>query len=149
MMKIAVLFCLVAAVFAGPCDDKVTQLNAIQANAGTPLMGFHLPTCDEDGNFAPKQCREAVCSCVDKNGKQLGYQTQVWTNAAKTQDCKCAVKKAEYQATGMIGLMFNCATNGNYESKQCMGSVCYCVNSDGVKLVGTETHIAQFSALNC
>ena len=32
-----------------------------------------LPTCDEEGNYAPKQCKSdgKECWCVEKNGREI------------------------------------------------------------------------------
>jgi hypothetical protein len=62
---------------------------------------------------------------------------------------ECAIDQNEYKKTGLIGKMFNCDELGNYASKQCTGSVCYCVDSLGKKIEGTSTHISKYNLLSC
>jgi len=144
---------LVSLVMGGPCDDKVKQLQDMLAAAGDkPLFGFKLPTCTADGFFTPQQCVEQKCYCANKNGKILGHFTTVGTNAQLNQNCKCAAKRGNIEAVGgigLIGLMFRCTENGNYDPMQCAGSNCYCVDSDGVKLPNTDTHVSAIANLKC
>ncbi|CAH1773506.1 unnamed protein product, partial [Owenia fusiformis] len=45
------------------CKDKRTRLQETVNKAGRPILGLSLPTCNEDGSFAPKQCKGSVmCS---------------------------------------------------------------------------------------
>ncbi|XP_075057685.1 uncharacterized protein LOC142143610 isoform X2 [Mixophyes fleayi] len=39
----------------------------------TPLVGAHVPQCDEKGNFNPLQCHgsSGYCWCVDSNGEEI------------------------------------------------------------------------------
>ena len=39
------------------CSDKKSRLQARLDAAEYPLVGLTLPRCDEQGNYAPVQCR--------------------------------------------------------------------------------------------
>ena len=51
----------------------------------------------------------------------------------------CAHDEHEYTKTGMVGRMFFCATNGNYEVIQCHGSVCFCADRSGKQVPGSQS----------
>ncbi|XP_042193510.1 testican-3 isoform X2 [Callorhinchus milii] len=55
-----------------PCQ---TELNNIQRQQkGKKLLGFFIPTCDEDGYYKATQCHGGVgqCWCVDRYGNEMG-----------------------------------------------------------------------------
>ncbi|XP_013396880.1 uncharacterized protein LOC106163748 [Lingula anatina] len=116
---------------------------------GQPLLGATPPTCDADGTYSAKQCIEASCFCVNKDGDRLGdYSARFWE--AKDMTCNCARDEDEYQKKGLIGKMYICNENGNYEKYQCTGSVCYCVDEKGSKLESTPpVSISAVKTLNC
>lgn len=47
---------------------------------------------------------------------------------------ECAAVMEKYERKKLIGRLFACDKQGNYKKKQCIGSVCYCVNKAGEKL---------------
>ena len=51
--------------FKGPCHEEYFKKSQVE------VIGQHLPQCLEDGSYAPVQCQESVCMCVDTNGKQI------------------------------------------------------------------------------
>lgn len=62
---------------------------------------------------------------------------------------ECARDKAEYEKTKMLGEMFSCSKNGNYEPIQCTGSVCYCVDENGNQEGDNGVPIGDTDSLNC
>lgn len=62
---------------------------------------------------------------------------------------ECARDQAEYMATGLIGRLFHCTDNGNYQTYQCMGSVCYCVDSNGNQKGNKTASIGAINDLVC
>ena len=57
---------------------------------------------------------------------------------------KCERQRAEYSANPAPGAFTpRCKANGNYEAEQCLGSVCYCVNINGIRIPGTGVNIGQ------
>ena len=57
----------------------------------------------------------------------------------------------EYMKSGMIGKMFLCEDNGNYSPVQCMGSVCFCADENGLAVDNGQggVHISDKDQLRC
>ncbi|KAL5009985.1 hypothetical protein ScPMuIL_012290 [Solemya velum] len=118
--------------------------------SGQTLLGLELPRCDADGTFSAYQCDGSRCGCVTASGKSLKrYSVARWLTG--NMDCKCARAQDAYIEAGFVGKQFRCASNGNFESKQCMGSVCYCVDSDGRRVDENTVHIGSeaFANMTC
>jgi hypothetical protein len=50
----------------------------------------------------------------------------------------------------MLGKIFRCKENGNYEDIQCEGSVCFCADENGKQIEGTQgVNIGKIGSLNC
>ncbi len=57
---------------------------------------------------------------------------------------KCQSQRADNSANPAPGAFIpRCKANGNFEAQQCHGSVCYCVNVNGIRIPGTEVNIGQ------
>lgn len=68
------------------------------------------------------------------------------TNDYKHKECALALYDvSSYKATGF---KLYCASNGNYETIQCMGGSCACVNEHGDPL-GPSVPIYQKHLLRC
>ncbi|ESO99685.1 hypothetical protein LOTGIDRAFT_238761 [Lottia gigantea] len=117
-----------------------------QKQNGGILLGAEEPKCDSDGTYSAVQCIGSQCHCTSAGGKNLGYPV----NRGLTQgmDCKCARDQDTYAKTGLIGKLFYCGPNGNYRNYQCVGSVCWCKDSNG-KQVGQSINIGLLSTLHC
>ena len=61
----------------------------------------------------------------------------------------CATVAHAYKKTKKVGLRFKCDSMGNFDSIQCRGSVCYCVDQFGDQINGTSRHISQSSNMTC
>ncbi|XP_064649366.1 equistatin-like isoform X1 [Lineus longissimus] len=114
-----------------------------------PMLGTFVPRCEADGSYSAYQCQGSQCYCVSKDGATIsGYSVNRWE--VDGMNCNCARDAAEYKKLGIVGQMFNCASNGNYEKVQCQGSVCFCTDENGKQLLGAQAvHIAQSSTLSC
>ena len=56
----------------------------------------------------------------------------------------CESQRVDYGANPLPGAFTpRCKPNGNFEAEQCHGSVCYCVNTNGIRIPGTEVNIGQ------
>ena len=56
----------------------------------------------------------------------------------------CESQRVDYAANPLPGAFIpRCKANGNFEAEQCHGSVCYCVNRNGIRIPGTEANIGQ------
>lgn len=57
---------------------------------------------------------------------------------------KCERQRADNSANAAPGAFIpRCKANGNFEPAQCLGSVCYCVNINGIRILGTKVNIGQ------
>ena len=57
---------------------------------------------------------------------------------------KCESQLADYAANPLPGAFTpRCTSDGNFEAQQCHGSVCYCVNKNGIPIHGTEVKIGR------
>uniref|UniRef100_T1IZE8 Thyroglobulin type-1 domain-containing protein n=1 Tax=Strigamia maritima TaxID=126957 RepID=T1IZE8_STRMM len=130
-----------------PChEERQDALDRQQNNIG--MVGIHVPKCDQDGTYSPKQCIEAYCHCVDKDGNVIVKYFFSVSKSAETE-CKCAREKDYLHQHGMIGRTIACDKAGNYERSQCTGSKCYCVDSKTGEKIGDVVPISQKDSLNC
>ncbi|KAK3106533.1 hypothetical protein FSP39_022068 [Pinctada imbricata] len=130
-------------------DDAPCAAALLKAQNGPSLLGAPTPSCDGEGYYQPKQCQGSQCYCVSKNGKEIsGYTANVWE--AQQMTCQCARDQAEYMASGLIGKFFYCTSDGSYQTYQCQGDVCFCADTNGVKMDHSPSvHISQVTKLNC
>ncbi|XP_064649367.1 equistatin-like isoform X2 [Lineus longissimus] len=142
----------------GCCPTCISQLNRCKEEHASsqaalsgprPMLGTFVPRCEADGSYSAYQCQGSQCYCVSKDGATIsGYSVNRWE--VDGMNCNCARDAAEYKKLGIVGQMFNCASNGNYEKVQCQGSVCFCTDENGKQLLGAQAvHIAQSSTLSC
>ncbi|GAB1605669.1 hypothetical protein Ahia01_000849200, partial [Argonauta hians] len=132
----------VNAVLGGkPCH----QLKSETEKAG--LLGAFIPRCEPDGTFSRVQCHGSECFCSHSDGTQIpGFKAPI--HESQDMDCNCARDQFEYLKTKLVGKMFRCEPNGNYNKVQCLGSACYCVDKLG-KQVGGSVHISKSESMNC
>ncbi|KAH3699284.1 equistatin-like [Dreissena polymorpha] len=99
-----------------PCAVRKEEIRRAQAN-GLPLIGVSSPSCDVNGYYSAVQCIGSVCTCSDRQGNQLQDFQDTIGNLAN-MNCQCAVDLDNYMKSGLIGKMFYCAPNGNYQTTQ-------------------------------
>ncbi|XP_055770507.1 saxiphilin-like [Salvelinus fontinalis] len=125
------------------------------------LIEAFIPTCDAAGQYTPEQCSgsKGQCWCVNSSGRKIpGTETRPGTariNCATkygTIRPKTPCEGARDAAThGLIGAFIpTCDAAGQYTPEQCSGSKgqCWCVNSSGRKIPGTETRPGT-ARINC
>uniref|UniRef100_A0A8C7G0Z1 Saxiphilin-like n=1 Tax=Oncorhynchus kisutch TaxID=8019 RepID=A0A8C7G0Z1_ONCKI len=161
-MAILTIILLVSTAFAlgdtmirpkTPCED---------ARDAVPygLVGAYIPTCDAAGRYTPEQCSGSTgyCWCVTSSGQKIPgtetppgtapviCSTQNGTIRPKTP-CEDARDAATHDPIGAY--IPTCDAAGRYTPEQCSGSTgyCWCVNSSGQKIQGTET--PPGTAINC
>jgi len=90
--------------------------------------------CEEDGSYTPKQCNAEQCWCTTVNGKEISGTRR---SSAQYLNCACfrQQSKDKKKCSGHGCFITQCdETDGSFVSKQCLGSVCWCVNFYGQKL---------------
>lgn len=129
------------------CVRKSCETLKAEAEAFN-LMGTPTPICDADGTYSHAQQTGSIIRCVDKQGQTIeGYGNIPVGNYGT---CYCARDAHEYALTGMIGKWFMCRPNGSYESRQCLGSVCFCSDEHGQQIAGSDgVFIGEMNSLNC
>ncbi|XP_025091350.1 uncharacterized protein LOC112562344 isoform X1 [Pomacea canaliculata] len=118
--------------------------------ASKHLLGNYVPRCTVDGDYDSLQCRghpgTGTCWCADLGGREIPGTA----HQAHTPDCiqgtnlpPCVFKLVQHSRSGLLGTFRpRCSLDGNFEPKQCVGSMCFCVNiNDGVKRPGTEVYL--------
>mmetsp|Transcript_11179 Transcript_11179/g.20785 ORF Transcript_11179/g.20785 Transcript_11179/m.20785 type:complete len:233 (+) Transcript_11179:206-904(+) len=130
-----------------PCALELAGYSS--THNGLPLLGAHKPVCDSDGYYQPKQCSGSQCYCVAKEGQTIqGYMANVWE--AQHMTCQCARDQYEYMQTGLIGRLFYCTSDGNYQNYQCLGDTCHCTDSNGNVMANSPSvNIGQIDILKC
>jgi len=119
-------------------DMTMCQMKAHKAKQ-SHMMGTYVPSCLQDGSYAPKQCWEGRCVCVDEKGKAFTKWTAPGASSADIScDCMRDMKDQTSGHHALIGMFVpKCQSNGRYETVQCWASTgsCWCVNeTDGTKL---------------
>ncbi|XP_041834846.1 nidogen-2 isoform X3 [Melanotaenia boesemani] len=131
----------------GPCER---HRDSIQASGA--LVGAHVPQCDENGDYLPRQCHGSTghCWCVDSTGQErAGTRTPPGT---PPRDCDkpdeqeqpktlCEHHRKRAQEGYPAAYVPQCDTEGQYIPLQCHGSTghCWCVDESGQEQAGTRT----------
>jgi len=120
-------------------------------------FGCFITVCESDGSFSPQQCHGTVCWCVDDQGKKIsmtetlmGAESHHACQSETKTTCELAHEKDVDMCGGVMGCYITvCKTDGSFNHRQCLGSVCWCVDDQGKKLSGTKTSIADDSNQAC
>ncbi|XP_019933156.3 uncharacterized protein LOC109623117 isoform X2 [Aedes albopictus] len=88
------------------------------------------PQCNTRGEFIPKQCRGdrllGRCFCYSTTGKRIfGWQ---WQGKADNMTCACSRRRSDLEAAGRQDVTLHCSADGNFETLQCDGGVCWCAD---------------------
>ncbi|XP_067895206.1 uncharacterized protein nid2a isoform X2 [Heterodontus francisci] len=143
------------------CEQHRERLQTeVSLRGSQPLVGLHVPECDEEGNFKPLQCHGSTgyCWCVDENGQEIpGTRTPPGSSQprcglpATIEHPKTACEQhrerlqTEVSLRGsqpLIGIHIpECDEEGNFRPLQCHGSTgyCWCVYENGQEMPGTRT----------
>uniref|UniRef100_A0A8C6KHZ8 Nidogen 2 n=1 Tax=Nothobranchius furzeri TaxID=105023 RepID=A0A8C6KHZ8_NOTFU len=120
---------------------------------GHPIVGAHIPQCDEHGHYQPQQCHGSTghCWCVDDRGQERpGTRTPPGTphvDCRRPGETHCELHRDRVQHTGpdghpIVGAHIpQCDEHGHYQPQQCHGSTghCWCVDDKGQERPGTRT----------
>lgn len=109
------------------CEPKSIVMSKLFPEDGNKLISQHHSIPDT------VRCNGSVCFCVYE-GEQLHRYELLKQEHIAPYSCKCAAVMEKYERKKLIGRLFACDKQGNYKKKQCIGSVCYCVNKAGEKL---------------
>lgn len=107
------------------------------------------PVCDIDGSFKKQQCMVDIawkgenCWCVDPHGIEISGTRM---KSPKKPDClfgenlsTCVFQLVQH-SQGLLGeYKPKCTLEGEYETIQCQGSECWCVDAIGDVISGTIT----------
>ncbi|XP_078262824.1 uncharacterized protein nid2a isoform X2 [Rhinoraja longicauda] len=139
------------------CEQQRDRLEAeVRLRGSQPLLGHHIPQCDEEGNFRPMQCHSSTghCWCVYENGQEVPgsrtlpgtAQPRCGTTADEQPKSACEQQQermeAEVSLRGpIVGFYIpQCDEEGNFRPMQCHGSTghCWCVHENGQEVPGTR-----------
>ncbi|XP_055496382.1 uncharacterized protein nid2a isoform X6 [Leucoraja erinacea] len=141
------------------CEQQRQRLQAIMSLRG-PLVGLHIPQCDEEGNFRPMQCHSSTghCWCVHENGQEVqGTRTEPGTGQPRcgttgaSEQPKSACEQQRYRLEAEVRLRGSqplvghhipqCDEEGNFRPMQCHSSTghCWCVYENGQEVPGSRT----------
>ena len=57
---------------------------------------------------------------------------------------KCETQRVDFSSNAVPGAFVpRCKQNGNFEAEQCHGSVCYCVNRNGIRIPHSAVSIGK------
>lgn len=130
-------------------DPTPCQKEYAEKSRNWLLKGRYLPRCKTDGSYSKKQCHKSYCFCVNKDGVEIyGSRKNVSDGdlmcGPDPAFTKCERQRADNSANAAPGAFIpRCKANGNFEPAQCLGSVCYCVNINGISIPGTKVNIGQ------
>ncbi|XP_023225825.1 thyroglobulin-like isoform X2 [Centruroides sculpturatus] len=154
--------------FSTPCFKLLRSMKQNIANTSKYydyVIGFDLPECDVDGSFAPVQCKNDKCFCVTKEGDPIKrdpftgdpINTEVPRYSKQPKHmCRCLREKellAKSENADQVAEYFKkykCNKMGSFEPRQCIDSMCYCVNEDGFQKETDESvFVVDQYNLNC
>ncbi|XP_076437594.1 uncharacterized protein LOC143276824 [Babylonia areolata] len=119
--------------------------------ASRDVYGTYVPRCTPSGDFHSLQCRghkgTSTCWCVDLEGREIPGTA---TFPPSAPDCEegsnlppCVFMLVRQMRSRLLGgFKPKCTLEGLFQTKQCSGSMCYCVETEsGVRIPNTEAVI--------
>uniref|UniRef100_A0A5F8G4Q9 Thyroglobulin n=1 Tax=Monodelphis domestica TaxID=13616 RepID=A0A5F8G4Q9_MONDO len=107
-----------------------------------PSRELFVPTCTDGGNYDQVQCFAGECWCVDPQGRELRASRIRGQRPRCPSECE---KQREWAQVFMRSLpagsslsVPSCSSDGSFLPVQCSDSGCYCVDSEGQTIPGTE-----------
>ncbi|XP_059814006.1 nidogen-2 isoform X2 [Hypanus sabinus] len=139
------------------CEQQREHLETMSRHGSQPLVGVHIPQCDDEGNFRPMQCHSGTgyCWCVYENGQEVpGTRTAPGTGQPRCglpdserpkSACEQQRERLETERSlhgPLLGVhILQCDDEGNFRPMQCHSSTghCWCVDENGLEITGTRT----------
>lgn len=141
-----------------PCEFERDRLSGGEygpRGPRPPIVGHHIPQCDENGNYSPRQCHSSTgyCWCVDTNGQEIhGTRTPPGTTPSRCgppeprpqtvcERWKQSILEHYGGRASEDQYVPQCDEFGNFHPLQCHGNsgYCWCVDKDGREIPGTRT----------
>ncbi|XP_078073121.1 thyroglobulin [Mustelus asterias] len=128
----------------GTDDDSLAEtIRLVLRSARVGICGrqassLFVPRCTRDGRYEEVQCQGADCWCVDSQGMEVsnsrvqGQRPQCPTKCEQERKRSIAFKSR--QPAGSDLFIPSCRDDGGFQSLQCDGANCICVNLQGRKL---------------
>ncbi|XP_048581312.1 uncharacterized protein LOC5512067 isoform X7 [Nematostella vectensis] len=135
------------------CGIKIAKLTRCQRLHMLSLQhlipGRFIPRCRGDGSFDPVQCFGSVCLCVDRYGvgvagtsKSRFMEPDCAPLGSTLTDCQRHYQQAvRLRSAGHF--VPTCRVDGSYQPLQCYGSVCFCVDDNGVEVLGSRSRLPE------
>ncbi|XP_004933286.1 uncharacterized protein LOC101735440 isoform X1 [Bombyx mori] len=96
----------------------------------------HRPHCDGKGKFASFYCIPAhTCFCQSEEGERIfGEVLNLGSSTERNMHCGCSrlswkIKKSIQTGVRLPVLTPRCTADGNFHPIQCIGNICYCVDT--------------------
>uniref|UniRef100_H0VF67 Thyroglobulin n=1 Tax=Cavia porcellus TaxID=10141 RepID=H0VF67_CAVPO len=126
--------------------DVMGMVLSSQACGQSPGRLF-VPSCTEEGGYEDVQCFAGDCWCVDFWGKEIpnsrvrGGQPRCPTECEKQRARMQSLIRN--QPAGASVFVPSCSTEGHFLPVQCFNSECYCVDSEGRAIPGTQSPLGE------
>ncbi|XP_005398080.1 PREDICTED: thyroglobulin [Chinchilla lanigera] len=126
--------------------DVMETVLSSQACQQTPGRLF-VPSCTREGSYETVQCFAGECWCVDFWGKELpdsrvrGGQPKCPTECEKQRARMQSLMRS--QPAGASVFVPSCTSEGHFLPVQCFNSECYCVDSEGRAIPGTQSTLGE------
>uniref|UniRef100_A0A8C0WJV7 Thyroglobulin n=1 Tax=Castor canadensis TaxID=51338 RepID=A0A8C0WJV7_CASCN len=126
--------------------DVMEMVLRSQACGETPVRLF-VPSCTTEGSYEDVQCFAGESWCVDSHGKELpGSRVRGGRPRCPTE---CEKQRARMQRltssqpAGSSLFVPSCTSEGYFLPVQCFNSECYCVDTEGQAIPGTQSTIGK------
>lgn len=132
-----------------------------ERGGGVPPLGVPLPFCDEYLSQYACPWPTLVCTCIPRGTNVMAAVPSAKPNPgcdaiSQAPPCRKVYERVmdainQSRKTGILLMGANlpyCREDGYFESKQCAGSVCYCVNDAGIP-DGREGPVWDAANLDC
>ncbi|KAG7476065.1 hypothetical protein JOB18_044363 [Solea senegalensis] len=99
-----------------------------------------VPSCTSSGGFQEVQCHSGDCWCVDPRGQEVTGSRTTGRQPRCPSRCEreraAALKVRGNMAAGAELYVPACSQDGNFLPLQCIGSRCFCVDTEGKTTAG-------------
>ncbi|XP_019635444.1 PREDICTED: kielin/chordin-like protein [Branchiostoma belcheri] len=139
-----------------PCEEEKTTIPTTTFGGVTlPVLGHWYPTCNSSGFHTPKQCHptSGLCWCVDACGRPIDGTHTYEDLECRPKNAPCHEARSNLQRPGLRPLLGafkpRCMDDGFFETKQCQGSMCWCVDKCGHEVPNTRGHLKDVVCDQC